>query len=221
MSDSRKSLSGIYWQLRICRWWTNAPLGRRSCKRQRAEYPIKIVFISVVCLVGCLSVSLYPHHFPPPLSCHSLYGLQMLSISLHTPFLLLLLNTEDIQSTGRFTFDIGKTLHVYILHACEWGDCCLTITMALLVTLSAERLFVCFLKKMCLFCCYTNRPNMYWLLWDCTSSMITGSKYEMKMKYDSYLFWCSSLSPRVIPWAMYKIIWLSFNYPLIYSGFYF
>lgn len=66
MSDSRKSLSGIYWQLQICRWWTNAPLERGSCKRQRAEYPVKMVFISFACFVGMsLFLSLFTPLFSP------------------------------------------------------------------------------------------------------------------------------------------------------------
>lgn len=39
VSDSRKSLSGIYWQLQICRWWTNAPLERGSCKKAKGGIP--------------------------------------------------------------------------------------------------------------------------------------------------------------------------------------
>lgn len=47
VSDSRRGSSGIYWQLRVCRWWANAAGERGSCKRQRAGDSVKRVFISV------------------------------------------------------------------------------------------------------------------------------------------------------------------------------
>lgn len=72
VSDSRKGLSGIYWQLRICRWWTNAPLERRSCKRQRVEYPVKVVFISFACLAGFLLLSPLTSLFSHPVVAYVL-----------------------------------------------------------------------------------------------------------------------------------------------------
>lgn len=106
VSGGRKSLSGIYWQLWICRWWTNAPLEHRSCKRKRVEYPLKMVFISFKRLVGCVCLP------------RSLY-------SSSRPFLRIFLNA--FSGCGGFTWhwlhvNVNKTTAegvLYVLYMCQ------------------------------------------------------------------------------------------------------
>lgn len=113
-----------------------------------------------------MSVFLYPHHSPPTPYSVIAFMVSKCSQSHFIPlsFCFFWIH-RAVKGTGRFTFDIGNSLYVYV---CLWVRSLLLDNHS--VTLSAERLF---LKKMCLFCCCTNRPNMYWPLWDCASGMIS------------------------------------------------